>query len=39
MHNVDDLVVYVCGLNEHVDRHNNGFDGVHGKYIVGQRNL
>ena len=26
-------------LNGHVGRHIDGFDGVHGRYCVGQRNL
>ena len=39
MHSADDLVMCLCDLNGHVDRHIDGFDGVHGGISVGQRNL
>ena len=26
-------------FNGHIGRHIDGFDGVHGGYVVGQRNL
>ena len=39
MHSADDLVMCFSDLNGHVGRHIDGFDGVHGRYGVGQRNL
>ena len=39
MHYVDDLAMCLDDINGHVGRHNDGFDGVHGGYFVGQRNL
>ena len=39
MHSSDDLVMCLCDLNGHCGRHTDGFDGVHGGYGVGQRNL
>ena len=35
----DDLVMCLGDFNGHVGRHIDGFDGVHGGYGVGQRNL
>ena len=35
----DDLVMYLGDFNGHVGRHIYGFNGVHGGYCVGQRNL
>ena len=39
MYSTDDLVMYLCYINGHVDRHIDGFDGVHGRHGKGQRNL
>ena len=39
MHIADDLVMCLGDSNGHVGRHVYGFDGVHGEYGVGQRNL
>ena len=39
MHFADDLVIWLDDFNGHVGRHINGFDGVHGGYGVGQRDL
>ena len=39
MHSADDLVMCLFGFNGHVGRYTDGFDGVHGGYGVGQRNL
>ena len=39
MHSVGDLVMCLSGFDEHVCRHIDGLDGVHGGYGVGQRNL
>ena len=39
MHSADDLVMCLGELNGHADRHIDGFDGVHGGYGLGQRNL
>ena len=39
MHSADDLVVCLGDINGHFGRHIDGFDGVHGGYSVGQRNL
>ena len=36
MHSADDLVMCLGDFNGHIGRH---FDGVHGGYGVGQRNL
>ena len=33
------LVMCLGDFNGHVGRHIDGFDGVHGGYDVGQRNL
>ena len=38
MHSADDLVMRLGDFNEH-GRHIDGFDGVHGRCGVGQRNL
>ena len=34
-----DLVVCLGDINEHVCRHIDGFDGVHGAYGTGQSNI
>ena len=39
MHSAGDLVMCLGDFNGHVGRHIDGFDGVHGGYGVGQRNL
>ena len=39
MHSADDFVICLGDINGYVGRHNDGFDGVHGGYGVGQRNL
>ena len=39
MDSAGDLVMCLGVLNGHVSRHIDGFDGVHGGYDVGQRNL
>ena len=39
MHSADDLVMCLGYFNGHVGRHIDSFDGVHGGYGVGQRNL
>ena len=39
MHSTDDFVMCLGYINGHVGRHIDGFDGVHGGYGVGQRNL
>ena len=39
MHSADDLVMCFGEINGHVGRYFDGFDGVHGGYGVGQRNL
>ena len=39
MHSEDDFVMCLGDFNEHVGRHIDGFDEVHGGYAVGQRNL
>ena len=39
MHSADDLVMCQGDFNGHVGRHIDGFEGVHGGYDVGQRNL
>ena len=39
MYNVDDNVVCFGDPNEHVGRHIDGFDAVHGGYGVSQRNM
>ena len=36
---MDDLVMYLGEFNEHIGRHIDGFDGMHGGYGLGQRNL
>ena len=38
-HSADDLVMRFGGINGYAGRQNDGFDGVHGGYGVGQRNL
>ena len=37
--NHDDFVMCLSDFDGHIDRHIDGFDGVHGGYGVGQRNL
>ena len=39
MHSADDLVMCLSEFSGHIGRHVDGFDGVHGGYDVGQRNL
>ena len=39
MHCADDLVMCLGDIIEHVGRHIGGFNGVHGGYSVGHRNL
>ena len=39
MHNAGDLVICLGDFCGHIGRHMDGFDGVHGGYCVGQRNL
>ena len=39
MHFADDLVICMGDVSRHVGRHIDRFDGVHGGYCVGQRNL
>ena len=39
MHCAGDLVMLLGDFNGHIGRHIDGFDGVHGGYGVGQRNL
>ena len=39
MHSADDLVMFLGDFNGHVGWHIDGFDGVHGGYGFGQRNL
>ena len=39
MHYADDLVMCLGDFNGHIGWHVDGFDGVHGGYGVGQRNL
>ena len=36
---VCDLVMCLGDFNRFIGRHINGFDGAHGRYGVGQRNL
>ena len=38
-HSAGDLVMCLGDINGHICRHINGFDGVHGGYDVGQRNM
>ena len=39
MHYAGDIVMYMGDFNGHVCRHIDGFDWVHGVYVVGKRNL
>ena len=39
MHSIGDLVMCLGDLNGHVGRHIDGFNGVHGRNGIGQRNL
>ena len=39
MRTAGDLVVCLGGINGHIGRHIDGFDGVHGGYGVGQKNF
>ena len=39
MHSAGDLVMGLGDFNEHIGRGIDGFDGVHGGYGIGQRNL
>ena len=38
-HSAGDLVMCLGDINGHIDRHIDGFYGVHGGYGVGQRNF
>ena len=39
MHSADELVLRFGDINGHIGRHIDGFDGVHGGYGIGQRNV
>ena len=39
MHGAGDLVMFFGDANEHVGRHIDVFDGVHGGFGVGKRNM
>ena len=39
MRSVGDFVMYLGDFNGHVWRHIDGFDGIHGRYGVGHKNL
>ena len=39
MYSAGDFVMCLGDFNGHVGRHIDGFDGVHGGYGEGQRNL
>ena len=39
MHSAGDLVMYLGDINAHAGRHIDEFNGVHGGFGVGQRNL
>ena len=39
MHSAGDLVMCLKDINGHDGRHFDGFHGVHGEYVGGQRNL
>ena len=39
IHSTGDLVMCLCDFNGHVGRYIDGFNGVHGVYCVGQRDL
>ena len=39
MHSTGDSVMCLGVFNGHVGRHIDGFNGIHGGYGVGQRNL
>ena len=39
LYSADDVVMSLVDFNEHVGRHIDGFDGVHGGYGAGHRNL
>ena len=39
MYSAGDLVMCLGDFDGHVGRHIDGFDGVHGGYDIGQRNL
>ena len=39
MHSAGDLVMYLGDINGHIGRHIDGFNGVHGGFGVGQKNL
>ena len=39
MHSAGDLVMCLGNISGHVGRHIDGYDGVHGGYGVGKRNL
>ena len=39
MHSAGDLAICLGDINGYIGRHIDGFDGVHGGYGIGQRNL
>ena len=39
IHSAGNLITSSCDVNGYVGRHIDGFDGVHGLYGIGQRNL
>ena len=39
MHSAGDLILCLGDINGHICRHIDRFDGVHGGYCAGQRNL
>ena len=39
MHRAVNLAMCLGNINGHVSRHIDGFDGVHGRHGIGQRNL
>ena len=39
MFSAGDLVMCLGNINRYVGGNSHGFDGVHGWYVVGQRNL
>ena len=39
MYSAGDFVMCLGNFNGHIGRHIDGFDGFHGRYGIGQRNL
>ena len=39
IHSASDLVMCLVDFNGHIGRNIDGFDGIHGGYVVGQWNL